>query len=745
MSGGERGSLGPACASWPHARPEEESNRARKRDDTVAVTELERRRPDGREATCPVPGPLTFPVAESIESKEKAGEAVEKLREAIRYHNYRYYVLDSPVISDADYDALMQELETLEERFPELRTPDSPTEQVGGEPRDELGLAEHPSPMLSLKAVYDEADVRNFDQTCRDDLGVGAVAYVAEPKYDGLAVELIYSDGQLSVASTRGDGQTGEDITPNVRTIKEVPLTLLSQEGISVPDRLVVRGEIYIRKDEFETFNRRRAEEGKRQFANPRNAAAGSVRQLDPNVTARRPLHILFYAVPDADDLGFEMHWDVLQALLAWGLRVNLDYTRRCSDVDEAIHYHHDIADLRDDLPYEIDGVVYKVDRLDYQDRLGVRTRDPRWALAYKFEPRRVTTKIEDVQFQVGRTGQVTPVAILDPVQIGGVEVSRASLHNQSEIDRKDIRIGDRVLVERAGDVIPHIVKSMDAPNGKHRGEAIKIPGECPVCGGKVVMSDDKKQAHCTNVNCLARLRESVTHYASREAMDIEGLGERRTEQLIDAGLIERLSDIYRLKKEDLVSLERFADKSAQNLLDEIEDSKERTLNRFIYAIGIPLVGQHVSQVLAQNYETLDDLMGARQEDLESIHDIGPEVAHGIVTFFANEQNLRVIGEIRDAGLTLSNPLHGYSRAEERERPLEGLTFVFTGSLDRWTRGEAKRYVERLGGRATSSVSGQTDYLVAGPGAGSKLEEARERDVPVMDEEAFLDFVEKRK
>ncbi|MFW6135438.1 MAG: NAD-dependent DNA ligase LigA [Chloroflexota bacterium] len=682
---------------------------------------------------------------ESISSKDEARGAVEALREAIRYHNYRYYVLDDPVISDADYDELMQALEALEEKFPDLQTPDSPTQQVGGEPRDELGLTDHPFPMLSLKAVYDEADVRNFDQNCHQDLDVDAVEYTAEPKYDGLAVELIYEDGKLSVASTRGDGETGEDITPNVKTIKEVPLALLSQGGNPIPDRLVVRGEIYMRKDEFESFNEQRAQEGKDRFANPRNAAAGSVRQLDPNVTARRPLHIFLYTVPDARDLGFETHWDLLQALPEWGLRVNLDYTERCADVDEAIQYHHRMAERRDHFPYEIDGVVYKVNRLDYQDALGVRTRDPRWALAYKFEPRRATTTLDDVEFQVGRTGRVTPVAILTPVHIGGVEVSRASLHNQSEIDRKDIRIGDKVLVERAGDVIPHIVKSMSAADGRTDEERardrIQIPDQCPVCGGEVVMSDDKKQAHCTNVNCPAQLRESVTHYASRAGMDIQGLGHKRTQQLIDAGLVDSLSDLYDLTRDDLVSLERFADKSAQNLLDEIESGKERTLDRFIYAIGIPQVGQHVAQVLASRYQTLDDQMGASQDELETIRDIGPEVARSIATFFESEQNREVIREIRDAGLTLSNPL--YQAGEEG--PLEGLTFVFTGSLDRWTRDEVKRYVERLGGRATSSVSGETDYVVAGPGAGSKRDQAQRRGIPVMDEEEFVEFVEERR
>ena len=680
---------------------------------------------------------------DSIESNDEAAEAVGTLREAIRYHNYRYYVLDDPVISDAEYDQLMRQLEELEGEYPDLKTADSPTQQVGGEPRDELGLADHPTPMLSLKAVYDEDDVRNFDENCREDLGTDAVTYVAEPKYDGLAVELIYEDGRLSVAATRGDGETGEDITPNVKTIKEVPLALLEQEETTTPDRLTVRGEIYMRKDEFEAFNRRRAEEGKRQFANPRNAAAGSARQLDPQVTERRPLHIFFYEIPEAVDLGYETHWDVLEALPVWGFRVNKERIEACEDAEAAIDYHRRMAEVREDLRYEIDGVVYKVNRLDYREMLGMRTQDPRWALAYKFEPRRATTTLEDVEFQVGRTGQVTPVALLDPVNIGGVEVSRASLHNQSEIDRKDIRLGDTVLVERAGDVIPHIVKSMDAEDGGEGrpDETIQIPDQCPVCDGDVVMSDDKKQARCTNVNCPAQLRESVTHYASRAAMDIDGLGEKRTEQLIDAGLIEQLSDVYDLTKENLINLERFADKSAKNLLEEIEASKEASLARFVYAIGIPLVGQHVSQVLAREYQTLDDLMDASVEDLEAIGDIGPEVAEGIVTFFENEQNQKVIEAIRDTGLRLENPLYS---AEGEAGPLEGLTFVFTGSLDRWTRDEVKRKVERLGGRATSSVSGETDYVVAGPGAGSKLDEAEEREVPVMDEEEFVEFLEER-
>jgi DNA ligase (NAD+) len=676
--------------------------------------------------------------AEAIDSAEEAKEAVDTLREAIRYHNYRYYVLDDPVISDAEYDALMQDLEDLESRFPELQSPDSPTQQVGGEPRDELGLVDHPLPMLSLKAVYDEAGVRSFDQNCRDELGRDDVEYVAEPKYDGLAVELIYKDGRLSLAATRGDGETGEDVTANVKTIKEVPLLLRNHNGQSIPGEFVVRGEVYMRKDEFEALNERRMED-KEPFANPRSAAAGAVRQLDPKVTAKRPLHIFFYAVPHALELGLETHWEVLDRLPEWGLRVNEEHSQLCSSLGEALDHHRHMAEIRDDLPYQVDGVVYKVNRLQDQEVLGSRSRDPRWALAYKFEPRRSTTRITDIIVQVGRTGKLTPVAILEPVHIGGVEVRRASLHNQSEIERKGIRIGDRVLVERAGDVIPQVVKPFEEERDGSE-EAFHMPDECPVCGTAVITSEDKKVTRCPNVSCPAQLRGRLTHYASREAMDIEGLGEKTAQQLIDAGLVERLSSLYSLTREDLLSLEGFAEKSAENLLREIEGSKERTLPRFIYGLGIPLVGEHMTRVLAQNFQTFNDLRHASEEELEAVDEVGPYVAHSVASFFREDDNGTVIQEIMDAGLQLTNP---YRR--EGEKPLQDLTFVFTGSLDRWTRDKVERYVHELGARATSSVSGQTDYVVAGSGPGSKLDEAQERGIPVLDEEEFIHFVQERR
>jgi len=674
---------------------------------------------------------------DAIDAEDAAAAAVEELREALRYHNYRYYVLDDPVVADAEYDRMLRQLQTLEEEYPDLRTPDSPTQQVGGEPRDELGTVEHPSPMLSLKSAYEEDDVRSFDETCREELGAETVVYTAEPKFDGLAVELIYEEGRLVQASTRGDGQTGEEITANVKTIRSVPLRLRDEERV-VPDRLVVRGEAYIPKDAFNTFNRRREEGGEEPFANPRNAAAGSLRQLDPTVTARRPLHIYFYEMAPGTERDVDTHAEALAALPKWGLRVCEEHVRRCDGIDEALAHHKALAEQRDDLPYEIDGVVIKVNDLAAHDTLGVRDRDPRWAVAYKFAPRQATTTIEAIDVQVGRTGRLTPVATLAPVEIGGVEVSRASLHNQNEIDRKDVRVGDTVLVERAGDVIPQVVAVIEEERDGSE-TTYHIPDTCPVCGAEVVLSDDKKQAFCTGgMACPAQLRERLTHYASREAADIEGVGEKRAEQLIDAGLVEQLSDLYAIDKDDLLNLERFADTSAQNLLDEIDASREQALDRFVYALGIPLVGSATARQLAGHFATLDALMEASEEELRSIEDIGPAVAHSIAAFFEEDDNRAVLDAMREAGLSLTNP---YAQAEQ---PLDGLTFVFTGQLDRWTRDEVQRLVEQHGGRATSSVSGETDYVVAGPGAGQKQDDAEVHDTPILDEAAFVDLLDER-
>jgi DNA ligase (NAD+) len=561
---------------------------------------------------------------ESMNTKEEAETALKKLREAVRYHNYRYYVLDDPIISDAEYDRLMADLQALEEKFPELLSPDSPTQQIGGPPREELGSVPHPVPMLSLKTAYREDDVKNFDKNCREKLNRQAVDYMAEPKYDGLAVELIYERGRLALASTRGNGVTGEDITANIKTLKEVPLVLLAHDGQIPPPRLVVRGEVYMRKDEFKGLNRQREEAGENLFANPRNAAAGSLRQLDPKVTARRPLHIFFYELVESEGRTFKTQEEVLRTLITWGLKVNQEKSQLCSGIEEAIRYYQAMAEVRDELEYEIDGVVFKVNNLSDREELGFRTRDPRWALAYKFEARQMNTVIRDIEVNVGRTGVLTPVAILEPVRLGGVEVGRATLHNQSEIERKDIRIGDTVLVERAGDVIPYVVKSMkENRNGSER--TFHIPDHCPVCGSAVIMSEDRKRASCTGLTCVAQLRKHISHFASKGGMDIDGLGEKMAEQLVDTGRVRNLSSIYRLRKENLLSLERMGDKSADNLLRAIERSKERTLDRFLFALGIPQVGEHMARVLAEHFRSIDDLMGASAEDLQRIHEIGPE------------------------------------------------------------------------------------------------------------------------
>lgn len=675
---------------------------------------------------------------DEITSEEEAKDAIEKLRQALRYHNYRYYVKDDPVVSDAEYDRMMDQLEKLEDEFPDLKTDDSPTQQVGGEPNEELGLVEHPEPMLSLKSVKEDEEVQNFDETCRKELEQDTVDYTCEPKYDGLAVEIIYENGKLVQASTRGDGVTGEDITDNVKTIKEVPLRLVEESEVEIPDRLIVRGEVFMRKNEFEELNKRRAQNDKKTFANPRNAAAGSLRQLDPKITAERPMHIYFFQVASAEELGFENQWQVMEALPGWGLRVNNELNRKCESIEQVKEIYRELKENRDTLPYEIDGMVCKVNSFAAQDKLGYRTNNPRWAIAWKFPPKRETTRVKSIKVQVGRTGKLTPIAMLESVNIGGVEVKRASLHNQNEIDEKDIRVGDRVIVERAGDVIPQVVKPIkDERDGSEK--KFQLPENCPVCGSEVVMSDDKKQTHCTNINCRAQLRERIKHFVSKNGMDIEGLGDKRVQKLLDNDLVQKLSDIYYLEKDDWMELDDIAEKSAGNMLDELEKSKKQTLDRFLFALGIPHVGQHMSRVLAENFKTLDDLEDVDRERLIEIHEIGPEVARAVETFFQNEDNLENIERLFDAGLELENP-----HAESGEQPLDGLKFVFTGNLEEWTRKEVKELVERLGARATSSVSGNTDYVVAGPGAGSKLDEAEEHNVPVLNEEEFKKLIKKK-
>lgn len=674
---------------------------------------------------------------EEIDTKAEAKATVEKLRNVIRYHNYRYYVLNNPVIADAEYDRLMDQLKQLEEKYQVLKEPTSPTQRVGGQPLDEFETIEHPEPMQSIKSVREKEEVKKFVTNVKERLDIEDVTFTAEPKYDGAAIELIYDEGTLDVAVTRGDGKKGDNITKNAKTIPEIPLVLQKSRGRSYPDRLIVRAEVYMRKDEFHEVNQQREERGETTFANPRNAAAGSLRQLDPEITAERPLHTFVYEGTTFED-QFETHMGILKTLKEWGFKVNLEMTQTCESLEELLSYHKDLEQQREELHYEIDGVVYKVNNLEYREVLGRRTNNPRWALAYKFAPQRETTMVKNIHVQVGRTGRLTPVAILEPIHIGGVEVSSASLHNQNEIEKKDIRIGDRVLVERAGDVIPQIVKPIQEDRIGDK-EKYHMPAHCPECHTEIIMSEDKKQAYCPNPNCPAQIVGRLTHFASRDAMNIEGLGEKTAEQLIEEDLVKNISDLYALEKEDITALERFAEKSTQNLLEEIEDSKDAMFSNFLYALGIPQVGQHVAQLIAKRYQDFDAVKNASQEELEEIPGIGPKIARQVTGFFDTEENLKMIKETREAGLTLTNEF-----AEIEAQPLEDITLVFTGELEEWTRDEIHELVEKHGARATSSVSSNTDYLIIGTRPGSKIDKAQQLKIPTMNEKEFKRFLEEK-
>ena len=662
-------------------------------------------------------------------------ERVQRLRREIEYHNYRYYVLNDPVISDPEYDALMRELEELERQYPELITPNSPTQRVGAPPLEEFGTVEHTIPMLSLANAFNEEEVLEFDRRVKRFLGTDQdVEYTAEPKMDGVAVEVVYERGELVVGSTRGDGYRGEDITQNIRTIRTIPLFLMEDEE-PVPERLAVRGEVYMEIEDFKRLNREREERGEAPFANPRNAAAGSLRQLDPSITARRPLNIFFYGIGEVVGREFESQWEVLQTLPKWGLRVN-PLVELCPDIQRAVQYYRRILDLKDELPYEMDGVVLKVNSFELQRRLGEVSRSPRWAVAFKFPAEEATTRVLDIVVQVGRTGVLTPVALLEPVQVGGVEVKRATLHNMDEIERKDVRIGDTVLVHRAGEVIPEIIKVIkEKRTGKER--KFQMPDRCPVCGSQVVRFPGEVAYRCIGISCPAQLKGRIRHFASRRAMDIDGLGEKLIDQLVEKGLVKDLADIYYLRKEQLVGLERMAEKSAQNLLDAIEKSKDTTLARFLYALGIRHVGEHLAQVLAEHLGSLERFFMVDRDELLQIPEVGPEVAESVVRFFKDEGNRRVIEKMLRAGVRVEEP----TEAAEAERPLEGKVFVFTGALEGMTREDAKRLVEQLGGRTASSISRRVDYVVVGKDPGSKYDRARELGLTIIDEEEFKRLV----
>ena len=662
---------------------------------------------------------------------EAIGKRVEKLREEIEYHNYRYYILDQPEISDAQYDRLMKELEKLEEQYPELRSPNSPTQRVGAHPLEEFEIVRHTIPMLSLANAFDESEARDFDKRVKKFLGTSEdIEYAAEPKFDGLAVELVYERGQFVVGSTRGDGINGENITQNLRTMRTVPLQLIQKE-ISAPQRLEVRGEAIMQVEKFKELNRKREEMGEPFFANPRNAAAGSIRQLNPKITAERPLEIYFYALGEVIGRTFKTQWEVLKTLPKWGLRTN-PYVRKCKNIDEVLDYYREMNEKRETLPYEIDGTVIKVNRFDLQARLGEIARSPRWALAFKFPPKQETTKILDIIVQVGRTGALTPVAVMEPVRVGGVEVSRATLHNQDEIDKKDVRVGDTVVIQRAGDVIPEVVQVITSKR-KATEKKFKMPSKCPVCGAEVV----KEEAihRCIGLDCPAQLKGRIKHFASKRAMDIDGLGVKLIDQLVDKGLVKDVADIYYVSKQQLIELERMADKSAQNIIDAIEKSKTKPLSKFLYALGIRHVGETTAEDLARSFPRLDDFFHLSEEDLMEVEGIGPEVAASVVQFFRDKKNKESIERLRKAGVKVTEP------TGKEKGKLVGKTFVFTGALKTFQREEARNLVESLGGMTASSISKKVDYVVVGEDPGSKSDKAKELGIKTLTEEEFKKMI----
>ena len=656
------------------------------------------------------------------------------LRDEIRRHDHLYYVKARPEISDAAYDRLFQELTEIEQAHPELVTSDSPTQRVGAPPLESLQKVRHEQAMLSLDSILDQADVLAFDARMKRELDSASVSYTAEPKFDGLSVELVYERGLFTRGATRGDGTIGEDVTVNLRTIRSLPLQLIPETAY--PAHLVVRGEIYMRLDDFQTLNRRITERGEETFANPRNAASGALRQLDSAITAARPLVVTCYEIMAFSGQGLTTHWDELDALARWGFPVPL-HRRRCAAIEEAIAYHHDTESMRDSLPYEIDGVVIKVDRRDWQEQLGYKSRSPRYAIAYKFTPRKEVTIVQDIVVSVGRTGTLTPLALLTPVEVGGVTISRATLHNADEVARKDIRIGDTVRVERAGDVIPAIAERVPIPD-ERRGEPFRMPERCPICESTVAR--EGAYYYCTGQSvCKAQLKGAIEHFASKHALDIEGLGKKTVAQLVDAGLVRSLADVYKLSKPQLLALEGFAERSAGLLLDAIARSKTVSLERFLLGLGIRQVGQHIAKVLAKEFGSLGRIIQADGAKFQQISAIGPEISASLVSYFSEDHNRRVIEELLDSGFNIAAaqvPPLG-------KATLGGRIFVFTGLLTGLTRDQATQLVEERGGQVSSSVSKKTSYVVAGEDAGSKLEQASKLGISVLTEKEFRELIEK--
>ena len=670
---------------------------------------------------------------------EEIIKKIEELRETIRHHNDRYYLQDDPEISDAEYDRLFQRLLDLERQFPELATSDSPTQRVGAKPRETFSEVRHRRPMLSLENGFRDQDIRDFDARIKRFLGDDSpFEYTVEPKMDGLAVEIVYEKGLLTVASTRGNGYVGEGITLNIKTILTVPLSLSPpKEGKPIPDLLEVRGEVYMEMENFEALNRNRVKRDLPSFANPRNAAAGSLRQLNPRVTAKRPLNMFCYGIGDISGPKMETQYELMICLQQWGLRVNRPYIRVCDTIDDVTDYCHHLEDMRPQFPYEIDGAVIKINQLNIQARLGEKSRSPRWALAFKFKPNQATTKIIKIDVQVGRTGALTPVAHLEPVEIGGVLVKRATLHNQEEINKKDVRELDTVIVQRAGDVIPEVVKAIES---KRSGQEKKfvMPTRCPVCGADVVMRGTKKVSECPNPACPDRIKGSLKHFISKDAMDIDGLGDKIITQLLERDMVKEAADLYDLRLEDLLKLDKIADKSARNLLGAIKRSKKTTLGRFIYALGIRHVGEHIAGLLARRFGSPERLQKASEEELQAIHEIGDKIAKSVSRHFRDPSHKNHLQRLLNAGVQFE-----IIPAAEPS-PIEGKSFVITGTLDSLKRSEAKKLITGKGGSLASSVSHNTDYLVVGASPGSKLQKARDLDVTILQEDKFVRLLEAR-
>jgi len=670
-------------------------------------------------------------------SDEEARREVDALREGIEHHDHLYYVENRPEISDAVYDKLFRRLRALEEAFPELASESSPTRRVGAEPLDELTRVDHTAPMLSLNAVFEADEVKSFLDTVRRSAGKKNPGFVAEPKFDGVSVEVLYEKGEYVRGVTRGDGRTGEDVTANLRTIRSMPLSLQgAKKGNKPPERLAVRGEVLLPKEAFQQFNRERVERGEEPFANPRNAAAGTVRRLDPAEVARRPLDVVFYDLLAVEGQSFDTHADELEQLKRWGLKTD-PHNRRCASLDEIREYHGTLAEQREALPYEIDGIVLKADDRDLWEQMGTRDRSPRWALAWKFEPRQEVTRLRQIVVQVGMTGMLTPVALLEPVDVGGVTVSRATLHNEGEVHRKDVRPGDKVRIARAGDVIPEVVERIKQP-GRKRAAKFAMPTACPACGAEVVR-EGAYHVCPAGLACPPQLIGHLKHFASQEAMDVDGLGDETARELVDKGLVRDLADLYELSVDDLRGLETFAEKKARKLHQAIQKSKRPRLDRFLFALGVRHVGRRVARLLAGELGSLERLRQADRKRLEGIPEIGPEIAQSVARFFGEAHVRKTIDRMVRRGVEVQE-----MPTSAGEQPLAGNTFVFTGELEHFTREEAKDRVETLGGRATSSVSSQTDYVVVGENPGSKLDKARQEEVEILDERDFERLLARR-